>query len=412
MSANTLTAILPKQMTGVVERFRKALVMPLLASKDFRPLLAQKWQALTIKLPSATTTQDVAPSNVSPNAAGRTPATMQFPLSIWRQSTPFNLQDDEGQFVDGGSFINDELGAGVDALSQYFNEKAWDEYHRTYGIFGVNWADGTVPNDPFTSHTTPSIFSAEDWGPQVAKLLDEQLAPEEGRFLVMSHQAKAKALTNGFLRDVDKTGESFGIVKGMLGEKFGLEMIADHDVPTHTAGTISDGAVAFTVSAASAGATTIELTSAGATKVIQFGDIIKIAGDEQTYVCLSGTKADPFSDPPVAASGTSITSGGVSVTISPPLQVATSGGETIEVARSHKVNLGFTRHWEAVAMRLLNPETTGGDLQIPVVDEKTGLVMRLNRIRQYMQTMWTADIFGGVQYYRTNCAVRMAGKIA
>ncbi len=116
------------------------------------------------------------------------------------------------------------------------------------------------------------------------------------------------------------------------------------------------------------------------------GDIITFAGDTQTYVVTAdATQASAATD--------------VTVNIEPGLKIALEGSEAVTVKATHTVNLAF--HKEAIALATapfekdFNPNPS-----VFMRDPVTGLVIRLEVVRQNKQTMWEFDVLYGTKLVR------------
>ena len=129
------------------------------------------------------------------------------------------------------------------------------------------------------------------------------------------------------------------------------------------------------------------------------GDIITIAGDDQTYVLTAAaTQASAATD--------------VTLAFEPALKVALTGSEAITVKATHVVNLAFHRDAFALAMRPLMASVADyqlGSRFISMQDPVTGLVLRLEVSRQHKQTRWAFDVLWGTQLVRPALACRLAG---
>jgi hypothetical protein len=182
------------------------------------------------------------------------------------------------------------------------------------------------------------------------------------------------------------------IIEGELGRFFGMDWYSDNQVPTHTAGTAS-GATTDAAGYA-VGVKTVTLASAG-TGSILVGDIILFTGDTQTYVVTSG-------DASVAGGGT--------ISFEPGLKVAIATSATpITLKATHVVNLAFHREAIAFAMRPLDDSNEGNDDVSVMQDPETGIVLRMERIREYKQWAWDIDVLYGAKLVRPELACRLAG---
>jgi len=381
--SNTLTAILPKILARGLLSLRERVLMTRLVNLDYS--MDAKKKGSTIDVPIAA---ELSASNVSPAAYPEAPSdltipTVQISLNNWKKAS-FGLTDKElGQINAQADFIPLEMSAAFEALATAINDSVFSEYD---GVYGYTGTAGTTPFGAGVEVTSATL---------ARKILNQQKCPRDNRRGVLDFDAEANALALAQFSDAEKVGGSDVKISGEIGRKFGIDWNADDGVPTHTAGTAS-GATTDN-SGYATGVNTITLASAG-TGTILTGDIFTIAGDTQTYVVTTGD-AD--------------VSGGGTIVFEPELQVAITTAETaITLKASHAVNLAFHRDAFALAMRAPDDalkEVFNPDNSYTMQDPVSGLVMRLEVIRMYKQTMWELDCLWGAKLIRAEYATRIAG---
>jgi hypothetical protein len=344
-----------------------------------------KKKGSTIDVPVAA---ELTASSVSPAAYPAVPdnvtiPTVQISLSNWQKAS-FGLTDKElGQINAQADFIPLEMSAAFEALATAINDTVFDEYVGVYGYTG-------------TAATTPFGAGVEVTSATLArKILNQQKCPRDNRRGVLDFDAEANALALAQFSDAEKVGGSDVKISGEIGRKFGIDWNADDGVQTHTAGTASG---ATTDSAGYAvGVKTLVLASAGTGTLVE-GDIFTIAGDSQTYVI---------------ATGDGDVSGGGTIVFEPALQVEIAASPAaITVKADHVSNLVFHRDAFALAMRAPDDalkEVFNPDNSYTMQDPVSGLVMRLEIIRMYKQTMWELDCLWGAKLIRAAYATRIAG---
>ena len=158
--------------------------------------------------------------------------------------------------------------------------------------------------------------------------LNEERVPLGGRVNVMTPQAKADLFQIPSFAEADKRGDDgTALREASLGRFMGMDHFMNQNVQSHVAGSLT-GTIAVS-GAHGAGVTSVTLaTDGGEAIALKRGDIITFAGDTHTYVVTA--------DLSVGASATG------DVTISPSLQLALSGGETVTLALDdHVANLAF-----------------------------------------------------------------------
>jgi hypothetical protein len=198
------------------------------------------------------------------------------------------------------------------------------------------------------------------------------------------------------------TGDRQTRVQGFINRVMGADWHMDHNIPTHTAGTLLNGSstkVTLVTGALSAGATTLAVDHTTLTGTIVQGDVLAFAGHSGTYVVTNAT--------PVTASGNEATG----TTISPALRANVADNETCTFQASHVVNLIFHRDAFALATRPLEDTAPRelGSIVMSEVDPISGLALRLEVNRQHKQTRWSFDILYGAALVRPALAARILG---
>lgn len=378
--ANTLTPIVPKILGRAMMALRQTCWMPRLVNSDYSADASRKGSTIDVQIPSALTASDVAPSVALPTPSDSAPTVVQVQLNNWKH-VAIGLNDSELKQIDANAgFMPMQLSEGMKALGNAVNISIWSKFTGVYG------AAGTAGTTPFAS----SIDVAMD----VRKILADQLCPKTDRRFVIDNAAEANALKLAPFRDASQSADKAVIIEGEIGRKLGFDWYADDHVPLHTAGTASGS----TTNAAgyAVGVTTITLASAGTGSWVE-GDIFTIAGQTQQYVIVTGD-AD--------------VSGGGTITFQPPLAVAiTTAATALTRVATHRVNLAFHRDAFAFATRSLASEL---DNESPTTmytmqDPKTGLVLRVELLRQNKQWVWDFDILWGVALVRPQLACRLLG---
>ena len=381
--SNTLTAILPKILARGLLHLRSRVLMTRLVNLDYSMEAKKKGETIDVPVAASITSGAVAPAAYPAAPTNLTTATVQITLDNWQKAS-FGLTDKElGQINAQDDFITLEMTAAFEALAVDINDSIFAEYVGVYGYTG-------------TADTTPFGAGVEVTSATLArKILNQQKCPRDNRRGVLDFDAEANALALTQFSDAEKVGGSDVKISGEIGRKFGIDWNADDGVPTHTAGDASGATTDATGYAL--GLKTVTLASDG-TGAILSGDIITFAGDSQTYAVTSGD-AD--------------VSGGGTISFVPGLKVVIAAQVTaITLKATHVSNLVFHRDAFALAMRapddalkeVFNPQNSY-TMQDPV----TGLVMRLEVIRMYKQTMWELDCLWGAQLIRAEYATRIAG---
>ena len=373
---NTLLDIQNKILARAMPVLRKRTSLPRLVNSDFAMDATKKGASVNIELPARMTATDVTPSSTPLVGTDYVATTVALPLDKWKM-TDFRMTDKDAAEVElNPTFLPPRAEAAIIALAEQVNQDIFATcYPSIYGYVG------TAATTPFATTVSPA--------PEAFKTLNQQLAPKSERRGILDFTAEASALALAAFRDASQAGKNSVILEGEMGRFFGTDWYSDNQVPTHTAGTNSGS----TTNAAgyALGIKTVTLASAG-TGTHLVGDVITFAGQTQTYVITSG-------DADVSNGGT--------ISFEPGLQTAIAASATaITTKATHVVNMMIQRDAIAFATRPLE-DSTGefASMQDPV----TGLVMRLETVRQHKQTSWQFDILYGSKLVRPEYACRIAG---
>lgn len=399
--SNTLTAILPKILANGLLALRNEVLFTRLVNLDYSEEAKKKGTTIDVPTSTAQTVSDVTPSHVPSAPADNTPATVQISLSNWKK-TNFHLTDKEiGEIMASEHFVPLQMQESFKALAKSINQSVAALHVNLYSC------TGTAGTTPFAT-TVAAATNAR-------KLLNKQLAPKGARRAILDWDAEANALALSPFSDAEKIGSSDVKVEGEIGRKYGINWYADDDTPTHTSGTLGgDGTTATKIKAATAhaiGATTLTMTT-GATNAMALkeGDIFTIAGDTQQYRCTADVAAAAAAD--------------ASVTIAPALKVALTGGEAITGASGvgygasgaagtdHVANMVFNRDCFALAMRAPGTglkEFITTENTFTLGDPVSGLIFRLEMLRQYKQITWELDCLWGVESVRPAEGTKILG---
>lgn len=188
-------------------------------------------------------------------------------------------------------------------------------------------------------------------------------------------------------------------MRGTLGIKFGVEIFASQNTPTHVKGTCNDTALQV-LGATLRGATQISLDAvdAGVTGTLVPGDTFVIAGNTQRYAvtALSTAAANAFTN----------------VQITPPLAQNHADNDAVTVTLlNHTANLMFHKNAFALAMAPLSDigkQVSAAKIET-ITDKRSGLSLRV--------TMWydennskvkvRVDALWGVKTLDPNLACRL-----
>lgn len=382
---NTFTDVVPILIAQGLQTLRAACVMPRLVNTDYSNTPANQGDTVNVWIPSALTVSDVAPSAAPVQAGDSQPVKAPIPLNKWRRSG-FYLTDKQQEEIVGG-VQSKQTGEAIKAIAEDINAYIFGLYTSVYGYAG---AAGTTPFAADVSALTAA-----------RKVLNLQRAPLTDRRLVLDVNAEANALGLAAFTTFQNVGNAAGLIDGTLGRKFGFDIAMDQQVPTHPSVVFTAGAVTVNgVNAINAGSTnggrtgTISLAKATNAGSFIAGDIITIAGFNQTYVVTAAT---------------ALIVGNTTVPIAPALQQATAGGEAITLKAAHVVNMAFHRDAFAFVSRPLQASSANIETMMSVADPISGVAIRLEVIRQNKQMFFDFDVLYGAACVRPELASRLAG---
>lgn len=373
--ANNFTYIMPQILAKGLLNLREQAIFARLVNVDYSNEAAQKGQTINIPLSPTYSATDVTPSPVHASVADSAPGLVQITLNNWKH-VPFYLTDKELVEIDENRHFMPMAASGaIRALANAIDQSISAQYTGVYGYVG------TAGTTPFASNITDATG--------IRRVLNEQLAPLDGRMLVIDPAAEANALGLAQLSDWDKTSDSGPRIQGEMGTKLGFSWFLSQQLPTHTTGT---AATIVTQASTAAGNTSIPL-SASTSGTLVIGDIITFAGDTQTYV----------------VGATVSVSTATATTIDPPLQANVPAGTAVTKKASHTVNLAFTKEAFAFANRPLRSDMELGNRITSATDPVSGISLRLEVSRQYKMVQWDFDVLWGTKLVRPEFAVRLAG---
>ncbi len=375
--SNTLSVLKVNILAGALDTLSKSMTVAKIVNTntDLSGATAQKGDTISFSNPAAQAVADVTPAAVPPALTDTAITETTVQLSNWK-NTRFSLTDQEAAAImNPNGFVTSQANESARALGEYINSSAWSCYKSVYGYAG------TAGTNPFATNINP-IADAR-------KTLNDQLCPKGNRFAVFSNASEAAALKLGTFNTAYSRGSDVTLNSGELGDLYGFHCYADEQVPTHTAGTITTGAIAKASTVQAVGVTSVTCTTAASTGAVALkqGDIVTFSGDSQTYVV--------GADVTQASASTDFT-----LTISPAKVVALAGSETLAVKASHEVNLAFDPAAFALALRAPSSAMPGMDSEdsgMTMVEPKTGIPLRLDLYRGFHAWQVELSILFGVK---------------
>lgn len=382
--ANTLTAVIPQLLVRGLSVLRESVQMPFLVNRAYESDAAQRGDTVTIPVPSSMTAKAVTPGTVPSVPEDVAPTLVSIPLDQW-QYADFTMTDKDLKEIQEG-YLPIQAEAAVKALA---NKVDGDLLALGSQFYGVSGGFNLPVND------VADIVDAR-------KVLNEQLAPMDPRYLVVSPTREAEMLSIPAFHDASFGVGGEAILEGRLDRRLGFGIAMDQNVPEFAIGTgagyTTDG------SAYSAGVSSV--TTITGTGTIKAGDIFQFANHDQTYVATAD----------MVGAGT--------LSFAPTLQVAQpASAEAItygtglagESYVDHDLNMAFHRDAIAFVTRPLqsDPDANSlGSIVRSISDPESRLTLRLEITRQNKQTNWSWDILYGYAVIRRELGARFVGGTA
>ena len=377
----TLTAVLPVLVSMGMKALRDRIVIARYCNKDFSPVPVPFGSSITVSIPSAITAVEVTAAATPPATAAIVPTAVSVTLDQWYEA-PFELSDKDLLQCDRG-IIPMQASEAIKAIANAIEDHLFLRYRKIYGYAG-------------TAGTTP--FAADMTGFTAAyKVLNDQLAPVDGRFLVLNTAARANALNLSQVSNAAYRGNAQTIQSGDMGEILGARWLWSQRVPNHTYAAAAHYWVNDIGNALAVGDTAVLVeTDGGVSGYFMPGDIITFAGDTQTYAIQSLT------------GGTGTTS---AIVISPGLKIDPGNHAAITVKATHAVNLLLHRDCIAFASAPLQDSNLAPNLVAmeSTQDPESGLSLRLEVTREHKRFRWSYDALWGSAVPRPEYGARLAG---
>lgn len=214
---------------------------------------------------------------------------------------------------------------------------------------------GNVTGDPAASRVFNNLVDAR-------ALMDTNLAPEEGRNLILNPTLEAKLLKDQYLTRVDNSGSSGALRKGQVGELLNMGMFKTQNLISNTVASGATGATTLTANAAVAvGATTFTTTAQSGVATVA-NDWVSIAGIPYKVTAVSG-------------------SGPYSFTINRAVTVAAASGAVFTVLKGNSISTSYSAgHGEEIVL------SSSANQYVPKVGDWVDILGKLYGIVQNRTT--------------------------
>lgn len=381
------TNFLDQLIAKALVTLRESCWMPRLVNMDFANTPAGQGDTISVTIPSAVATTDVTASATQTQGADFVNAKAPVVLSQWKKNGYYFTDKERGELNSGQKLRQQD-----ECIRSLANNINLYLLNLAKGLYGYA---GTAGTTPFASN---DLTPAKD----ARRILNQQIAPVDGRVIVLDPLAEANAaFLDNFVR-ADQRGDQEGIIGGRIGQKVGFDWYMDQQVPIFTSTPLTAGATtANGVNAIGAGSTdggrtgTISIAKATNTSPLVKGDVITVTGDSQTYVVTADT---------------TLAVGNTSVPIAPALKKATAGGEVIVLKATRTNNIAFHRDAFLFASRRLESAVPHVQQnQRVIADPVSGIVLRVEMIRQNKQDYVEFDVLYGATCARPEFGCIIAG---
>ena len=294
----------------------------------------------------------------------------------------FVLTDTDRDHIVANDAVETQLTAAVRSLANAVNRTVADQ---TLGFYATHGTPGTA-----LFNTANDIDEAI----QAKIALDNGPAPEGNRCGMLNAAAEGKFLSQTAVQRADAHGSSETIMKGMLGEVMGIEWYGNnHYTPSHdtaiTANKTVDLAAGYAV-----GAKRIHIDGGTAAQRPKRGDIFVVGaatafGHNQNHVVTEGYSAGAEGD----------------IEIYPGLRAAVDDGDELKFLADHAITPVF--HMDAIGLVSRPLGSAMGENMRSLPDPVTGLVLRMEIVRQRKRDFYELDLHWGTKEVRPELGMRL-----
>jgi hypothetical protein len=376
---NSIEAAIPLILATGLTALRENCVMPALVNTDYSPLAQTKGSSVDVVIPSGMgDAEDMIPGFVTTAVTDLTPTKVPIILNRWKKKDFVLTDTDLGKIIDG--YISGQVTEAARSIANTIDKDLLALYRQVYGVAGQA---GQTPFQNDNAIPNPLVYQGLGASRDARKVLNRQLALPQNRRMVLDVEAEANASALQAFANAQYSGDPMVIRDGVIGTKQGFDWFMDQNLGRH----ITGAAGIFLSAGAAIGAKAMAVSNGTTAPAV--GDVFTIAGQIQSYVVTSATLT--------------------TVNFEPALRVAVAANSVMTFVASHTPNLAFHRDAFAFAMRPLDDVIAPGSRIETYTDDITGLVMRLEIMRQSGQTMFRFDVLYGCACVRPQLACRVLG---
>ena len=372
---NAYTILEGKLLARGLTALRERSIMARLVNSGYDSTPGGKGSTVTIPIPSAVEAVDVAPSHVPVAAGDLSPSSVTIEVNKWKEAA-FTMTDKERTEVsDQVGFLPMQASEAVKALANTVENDIITEFRKN-----CTTRVGTAGTTPFSANTA-------DWTKRARKALVNNLSDVDPAtvHLVLGTDAMANALELPNFQRQDYGAGAEALARGQMSDKLGASWFENQLVPdvTGPTGYLVDGAKTVN---------SVKMNIDTGTGQIDAGMLFTIAGDTTVYVAQNSGKGDDFD-----------------MQFAPKLAAAAANNVAITFT-DHVYNMAFHRDGLGFVSRPLASSGEGDPGRFTsMVDELTGLSLRLEVTREFKQTRYSYDILYGVDAVREPFLVGLLG---
>jgi hypothetical protein len=393
--ANALDTIVPQILAQGLAVLRENIVMPFLVNRGYSSEAAQRGDTVTIPVPSSMTAQDVTASAIKDMADPQfaAPTSVTIPMDQWKKAD-FAMTDKDLVEIQEG-YLPLQAESAVKALANKVDQDLLGMIDGLYGYSGALGGAGIGIN------SLSDVVEAR-------KVLNEQLAPMDPRYMVVGPQGEAEMLSIQAFHDASFGVGGEAILEGRLTRRLGFGIAMDQNVGTQTVGSMTQSLQMD--SAASTTLNPVKTATQESGNITQVGpvpgDIIEFATVDGTYVVTS-VSGDFDAGNGVINFEPGLPDG---VTLADAVTTYPTG---IVAATTYEANMAFHRDFAAFVTRPLAAGAEGlGTVVRSISDPESRLTLRLEISRENKQTRWCWDILYGFALIRRELGCRVGGSAA
>lgn len=360
---------------AALEQLWKALGMAAYVHRDYEDEKGlQPGSTIQIRRPGVMTAQSMPIAEAS--ATDVTPEYLNMVLDQWKGSM-FTLNDKELSYT-REKVVDEHIAPAAVAVADAIDQTLAALYA------DVGWIvadDSSTPTNDF-----PNLRQ---------KFFDNKVADRDRSYMIDGvlqnrYEKEATFYQANTGVDADKLQRD-----GYLTKKFGFDIFANQNSPTHSAGTVTGTPI--TNGTFAKGATSVDLDAGSLSGDVNKGDVVEFAGDAQDYA--------------ITADAT-VSGNAVTVAVSPALQAALGDGVATTLTQTSATSVGLAWYKNAFALAMAPLSTMGNALgarMATVSDPITGITLR-SRIWYTggsAQVFVSIDALWGVRTLDPNMAVRL-----